>query len=64
MRIAVQENWFQQINGWRLQVSEDCAKDVVAQGLTNLSQQGAFKRWWDGKLFDRSHEGKWIDILN
>ena len=61
MRIAVEENWFQQINGRRLRVPEDRAKDVVTQGVTNLYQNGAFKRWWDGRVFKRSREEKWTD---
>ena len=61
MRIAVEENWFQQNNGRRLRVPEDRAKDIVTQGLSNLYQMGAFQRWWEARRFNRSREEKWID---
>lgn len=65
MRVVVKENWFQQINGRRLRVPEDHAKDVVTLGLSNLSQKGAFQCWWEVRLFTQSHEEKWMDgVLN
>lgn len=63
MRIAVEERWFLQTNGRKLRLADDRVKDVVTQGLSNLSQKGAFERWWDGRSFKRSCKEEWIDDL-
>lgn len=66
MRIAVEEKWFQQIDGRRLRLADDRAKDIVTLGLSNLSQKGAFQRWWEARSFKRSRGEKWMDdvVLN
>lgn len=59
MRVAVEENWFQQIDGRKLRQPDDRAKDVITMGLSNLSQKGAFLRWWEGRSFKRSRGEEW-----
>ncbi|KAI9434229.1 hypothetical protein H4582DRAFT_2112639 [Lactarius indigo] len=49
-----------QINGHKLQLADDRAKDVVTLGLSNLSQKGAFQCWWDARSFKRLHGEKWM----
>lgn len=37
----------------------DHAKDVVTEGVVDLTKGGAFGRWWDNRSFKRSAEESW-----
>ncbi|KAI0038742.1 hypothetical protein FA95DRAFT_1613142 [Auriscalpium vulgare] len=60
--VVFSENWLKYEEGRTFKKAEDRAKDVMDAGAVVLAQgDGAFKRWWSNRDFERSTEESWLE---